>query len=455
LELRIRRNAAWAVAEVTVSSIVLFFLFRIIVGQLGVKALGIWSLVLATTSLGRLADLGTATGLGRFVAIAGAREQKDKTVRYLETAIITNFVLYLSIALIFWAPAYFALSLTTSGEALSIARALLPYSLVSFTLIGVAGAVTGAIVGQQRSDQKSMITIVGLFLQLIASVFFIPLAGLRGLAWAQIAQYGVVIALGWFLFLKNYKGTWSFRFPHQWHKDTFKELVGFGIKLQAATIASFLYDPVVKYLMSSIGGLEALGFYEMAQRLVQQARQIVVMPNQVLMPGFAHLLERQPETVARLYHKAMTLTLLGGMALLGSVALASPLISYIWIGHVAEFFVTFTLILSASWFVNLVGAPAYLLGVATGRIWWNVCGHAVTTGGALAAGFVLGHFWRATGVAVGAGAALACGSLLSMVMNCRRLNIHPLPGLNDFRLTARDAAALIKSKYAFMRRNPT
>jgi O-antigen/teichoic acid export membrane protein len=454
LELRIRRNAAWAVAEVAVSAIVLFFLFRIIVGQLGVKALGIWSLVLATTSLGRLADLGTATGLGRFVAIAGAREEKDKTVRYVETAIVTNLVLYLAIALVFWAPAYFALSLTTSGEALATARALLPYSLVSFMLIGVTGAITGAIVGQQRSDQKSMITIAGLLLQLVASLFLIPLGGLRGLAWAQIAQYGLVITLGWLLFLRNYQGAWSFRFPHRWHRDTFRELVGFGVKLQAATIASFLYDPVVKYLMSSIGGLEALGFYEMAQRLVQQARQAVVMPNQVLMPGFAHLLERQPETIARLYHKAMTLTVLAGFALLGAVALASPLISYIWIGHVAEFFVTFTLILAASWLANLIAAPAYLLGVASGRIWWNICGHAVTTGGALAAGFVLGHFWGATGVAMGAGIALASGSLLSMVMNCRRLNISALPRLHDFRLLALDAAAL-RAKYAFVRRNPT
>jgi len=201
---------------------VLFFLYRVIVGQLGVKDLGIWSLVLATTSLGRLADLGTAAGLGRFVAIAGARQEKNKTIAYVETAIITNLLLYSAIALIMWAPAFYALSLTTSGEVLATARALLPFSLLSFVLIGVSSASTGAIVGQQRSDQKSMIVIAGLVLQFLASVAFLPYGGLRGLAWAQIAQYALVISLGWTLFLRNYLGSWTFRLPRHWHREVFE-----------------------------------------------------------------------------------------------------------------------------------------------------------------------------------------------------------------------------------------
>jgi O-antigen/teichoic acid export membrane protein len=452
LELRFRRNASWAVAEVVTSAIVLFFLYRIIVGHLGVKALGIWSLVLATTSLGRLADLGTAAGLGRFVAIAGAREEREKTVSYVETAIITNFLLYLVIALLLWAPAYYALSLTTTGDALLTARALLPFALVSFVFIGMAGTTTGAIVGQQRSDQKSIITIFGLIVQLLGTVIFVPYGGLRAVAWAQNAQYVLVISLGWFLFLKNYHGAWCFKFPHRWNKDIFRELVGLGSKLQAATIVAFLYDPAVKFLMSSYGGLEALGFFEMAQRMVQQVRQIVVMPNQVLMPGFAHLMEREPEKISRLYHKAMTLSLVAGLMLLGTVALTSPIICYLWIGHIATYFVSFTTILAAGWFASLISAPAYLLGVAGGRIGWNICGHLVTTIGAFVAGLVLGRSLGAIGVAIGAGGMLAVGSILSMVMNCRHLGIRPFPDFHDFRLLASKSASFIKSQSEFIQR---
>jgi len=452
LELGFRRNAAWAIAEVAASAIVLFFLFRVIVGHLGVKSLGIWSLVLATTSLGRLADLGTAAGLGRFVAIAGARQEKDKTVVYVETAIITNLLLYSVIALALWAPAFYALALTTTGEGLATARALLPFSLVSFVLIGVASATTGAIVGQQRSDQKSMIVITGLIVQFVASVAFVPYGGLRGLAWAQIAQYALVISLGWMLFLRNYRGTWSLRFPHRWDREVFRELIGFGAKLQAATIISFLLDPTVKFLMSTYGGLEALGFFEMAQRLVLQARQIIVMPNQVLMPGFAHLMETEPQRVKRLYHKAMTLSLVGGCALLGAVALASPIICYLWTGHVTAIFIQFTVILAASWLANLIAAPAYLLGVASGHIWWNLWGHMLTLSGTLIAGIFLGRAFGAIGIAIGAGGMLALGSLFSMNRNCHMLGIHPLPEIRDFRLLAVRSVSLVKEKYALLQR---
>jgi O-antigen/teichoic acid export membrane protein len=431
---------------------VLFFLYRVIVGQLGVKSLGIWSLVLATTSLGRLADLGTAAGLGRFVAIAGARQERDKTIVYLETAIITNVLLYSAIALIMWAPAFYALSLTISGEVLVTARTLLPFSLLSFVLIGVASATTGAIVGQQRSDQKSMIVIAGLLVQFLASVAWVPFGGLRGLAWAQIAQYALVISLGWILFLRNYRGTWTFRFPCRWNREVFRELLGFGVKLQSATIIAFLLDPTVKFLMSTYGGLEALGFFEMAQRLVQQVRQIIVMPNQVLMPGFAHLMETHPQRIEPLYHKAMTLSLIGGFALLGSVALASPIICYLWTGHVTAVFVRFTVILAASWFANLIAAPAYLLGVASGRIWSNLWGHLVTLSGTLVAGVLLGRSFGAIGVAIGAGSMLASGSLFSMYRNCRMLGLQPLPGIRDFRLLAVRSATFVKTKYARIQR---
>jgi O-antigen/teichoic acid export membrane protein len=431
---------------------VLFFLYRVIVGQLGVKALGIWSLVLATTSLGRLADLGTAAGLGRFVAIAGARQERDKTVVYVETAIITNLSLYSAIALAMWAPAFYALSLTTSGEVLATARALLPFSLLSFVLMGVASATTGAIVGQQRSDQKSMITIAGLVLQFLASVALIRYGGLRAVAWAQIAQYALIISLGWMLFLRNYRGAWSFRLPHHWDRKVFRELLGFGAKLQAATIISFLLDPTVKFLMSTYGGLEALGFFEMAQRMVLQVRQIIVMPNQALMPGFVHLMETQPHKVEPLYHRAMTLSLVGGAGLLGSVALASPIICYLWTGQITLIFVQFTVILAASWFANLVAAPAYLLGVASGRIGGNLWGLLLSLTGTLVAGILLGRLFGAIGIAIGAGSMLASGSLFSMYRNCYMLNLHPFPGFRDFRLLAMRSTNLVKATFAQIQR---
>ena len=431
MNLNLRKNTIWALGEVIVSSLTLFFLYRIVVTSLGVKALGIWSLVLATTSLGRLADIGTAAGLGRFVAATEAKKDLERALAYTETAIITNFFLYVAIALAIAVPAYYGLSLAMEDNSLVQARQLLPFSLVSFVLMSVTSATTGAIIGQHHADQKSMITMAGLVVQFTIAVIFVPHFGLPALAWAQIAQYATLVIGGWALFLRNHFKAWVFRFPVHWRKDVFKELISFGVKLQAVSIVSTLYDPTVKFLMSSMGGLEILGFFEMSQRLILQIRQLIVTPNQTLVPSFAHMMEAEPEKIAPLYHKAFALSVFFGLPLLGGVAIASPLISYIWIGHIEKAFVVLSAILSCGWFLNLVSSPAYLLGIGTGHVKWNVYGACVATGGTFIFGFILGHFFGGFGVAFATSSMQATGSLLSLI-NCRTMKVTPLPTAQDF-----------------------
>jgi len=444
MQLKLKQNVIWALAEVTISSLVLFLLYRIVVKDLSVEALGIWSLVMATTSLGRLADIGTAAGLGRFVAASRAKKEDDKAIDFAETALLTNLILFLGIAAIIWAPAYYGLSLMTNGESLIKARELLPYALISFILMNVTAAATGALVGQQRSDQRSMVSIASLFVQFSVALLFVPRHGLPALAWAQTAQYLLIICICWGLFLRNHFGIWTFRLPTRWRPDVFKELIGYGVKLQTLSVVSFLYEPTVKFLMSSLGGLEALGFYEMAQRLVLQVRQLVVMPNQTLVPGFAHLNECEPKKIEPLYHRAMALSIVFGLPLLASVAVTSPLICAVWVGHLESLFVIFTILLSVGWFANLLAAPAYLLGVALGRLKGNLYGTIVTTVGAGLLSFFFGHFFGKFGVAVSAMAMLGAGSLLTMAMNCRTLQVRIFPDLHIFHTLLNEARSQLK-----------
>jgi O-antigen/teichoic acid export membrane protein len=427
MELNLRRNSLYAVAEVVVSGLSLFVLYKKVVNALGVEALGVWSLVLATTSLGRIADIGAATGLSRFVAAAKARKDATRELIFVETAVITNAALYLGIATVLWAPAYFGLSLVMKGAALSSGRALLPFSLASFVLMGITNATTGAIVGQHRSDQKSMLVVAGLLVQLLVALSFVRSHGLPALAWAQIAQYAVIFVAGWVLVVRNHFGRWTPRLPLVWRKEAFRQLAGFGLKLQAVSVAGMAYDPMVKFLMSSVAGLAALGFLEMAQRLILQLRQIVLTPSMPLVPVFAHLRESEPDRLEALYQKALRISIILGVPLMASVVLASPLISLIWLGHSEHIFIMFMIILPIGWLVNLISVPAYLLGIGVGYLRWNLYGACVIAGGGGVMAAILGHFFGSVGVVVGSSGMLALGSALTMIMNCRALRIRPLP----------------------------
>lgn len=434
MQFNLRRNAVWAVAEAVASGLILFLLYKLVVMRLGLEALGIWSLVLATTSLVRFADAGASSGLGRFVAISSGKGDHAATLSYFDTAILTNLGLYAAVALAFYFPAYNGLAWAVSEDAaLGTARDLLPYALVSLTLGNLSAAVGATLVGLQRSDLKSMVVVVGLFGQLAAALSLVPSHGLMGLAWAQLIQNACSIVAGLALVHFSISGRVGIRVPASWSGETFRALVGFGVKLQLAAIISLLYDPATKFVMSALGGLEALGLFELANRLVFQVRLLVAAPIQTLMPAFAHLDGLASERLGDLYRQAMALTLALGTPLMVGSAVVSPLVSWIWIGQFDRLFVAFVTLLCIGWLFNLVGAPAYLLGIGTGRLWWNISGHLVTSVGGPLLGVVLGKAFGPVGVVIGAASALALGSLLTMIMNCHQQAIGPFASWRDIR----------------------
>lgn len=65
---RLSHNVAANVAQMLIGAALLFALYRYINDTLGAAALGVWSVVLATASASRLADLGLSASVTRFVA---------------------------------------------------------------------------------------------------------------------------------------------------------------------------------------------------------------------------------------------------------------------------------------------------------------------------------------------------------------------------------------------------
>ena len=196
--MKIARNATWNIGEIAAATVALFLLFKIIVGALGLAALGVWSLVLATTSLARLADLGVTGGLGKFVAQASARREREieeaSPLAYVETAVTANLILYVGVAGIAFWPARQAILSVLEGAEAQQAAALLPYALVSFVFGGMSGTLGAGLLGLSRSDRKSQIMVAGYGLQLLAAVVLAPRYGLPGVAIGQIAQHLFVAA---------------------------------------------------------------------------------------------------------------------------------------------------------------------------------------------------------------------------------------------------------------------
>lgn len=430
---RLKRNTIWNLLEVLVSSLVLFVLYRLILKHLGVASLGIWSLVLATTSMAKVADLGAAGGLGRYVAVSQARDGAgEDALVYVETALLTNVLFYLALGLLLYWPAWWGLGLSIHGPAIEQARALLPFAIGSFVLQNISNVVTAALIGFHRSYQKSMLTLVTLMVQAGVALATVKTLGLRGVALAQIVQYVLLACAGWFLVVRAAGGT-GFALPWRIRMAPLRELMGFGLRLQVLNIATFLFDPFTKFAFSSLGGLGALGMYELASRGILQVRQLVVAPGQNLTPLFAAAQERDPSELKRIYENALVVIGAASITAMAGMALGSPIISLIWMHRIDPLFVTFSFILAAGWCCNTLATPGFFLGMGTGKLRWNIVGSLISTIGSPTLAWLLAKPLGPIGVASGAMIAIGSGGLVAWIMNCRQFKIAVRPTMGAVR----------------------
>ena len=453
MSMRLARNAGWSVAAVVVSGLSLFLIYKLIVAWLGVEAVGIWSLVLATTSLARFADVGASEGLSRFVTLAEARGDRREAVEYIETAMLSNAVLYIVLALVLVYPARSGIAYVIPPEALASAQELLPYALVSLVLMNITSVLNASLVGLHRTDQKSIIVILGVGVQVLGILVFVRSYGLVGLAWAQIAQYVFIMVVAWLVLQRNLSRDTRLRLAIHWKKKIFKDLIGFGMRLRAAALLNVSFDVIVKFLMSSMAGLEMLGLYEMASRMAFQVRQLVMAPSQILTPAFAQVDAQTPDRLSPFYEKVTATTFVVATPLMLAAILVSPLVSLFWLGHISSYFLGFLAIVASSWLVNAFCVPGHHLGISRGIVGWNIAGHAIATfgGGILAA--VLGSIFGGIGIVAGAYAMLTLGVMLSAFMNCRRAGIQTLPSRQSLRAAIGDMLARARKSVGFVFRS--
>jgi len=189
-------------------------------------------------------------------------------------------------------------------------------------------------------------------------------------------------------------------------------MLGYGTQFQIGIVATILYDPITKALISHFGGLAMVGYFEMASQMVTKLRSLLIAGNQVLVPIVAAVQERDPSQVHQAYRDTYSVTLYLALPFFAAIVAASPLVSDIWIGTYHFDFVAFAVIIALGWFVNSVSTPAYFANLGTGRLRWNTVSHVATGLLNVVLAFWLGTAFGGLGVVIGWALALASGSMI-------------------------------------------
>ena len=403
-------NAIMSVTQILVISVVLFILYKFLLKIIGVKQLGIWSLVLATTSVTQIANLGLSGSVVKFVAKYIARRESENVSGVIQTAALSVAAFVGLVLLIGYPIAKWALGLVIPNESLPLALSILPYAFLALWIMVITSIFQAGLDGYQRIDIRSLLLMGGAVLHLVLCFMLAPTYGLIGVAYARVIQNFTILLSSWFL-LKRYLRLLPI-FPYKWNKKLFKEIIGYGINFQVISITTMFYDPITKALLSKFGGLSMVGYYEMASRMVQQFRALIVSANQVLVPAIADLKEKTPEKIQSVYLTSYQLLFYLALPLYSLIIVCTPIISELWIGHYERIFVIFGILLAIGWFLNTLSGPAYFANLGTGELRWNVISHIVMALLNAGLGFLLGVFYDAIGVVVAWVVSLVLGSCI-------------------------------------------
>jgi O-antigen/teichoic acid export membrane protein len=427
---RIIINAASASLQVIITGLIYFFLYRYLVKNLGAAQLGIWSLVLATSSIANLANFGITSGLVKFVAEYKASQKENELSVLVSTAFFTICIFFIFLILILYIAASFILKKVVDADHLQLAMNILPFSLLSLFFNGIGGVFTSVLEGCQKNYLRNTIYSTAIIVLFLLTFFLTPKFGLEGVAYAQVMQSFLILIAAFLVSYKFFKNPDASFFS--WKLITFKEIMGYGLKFQVVSICQMMYEPTTKALLSKFGGLSLVGYYEMSSRLVSQIRALIVNANQVMIPVITEASFKETDSansIKLLYSKTLSVTLLITIPLITGIVILAPLISKLWIGQFELSFIIFTFILSIANLINIICGPAYFGFMGTGILNPLIKVHVLMAFLNIAFAYTLGIVIHGYGVILAWGISLSSASLLLIYNYNKLIDFQILPFL--------------------------
>jgi len=435
----LRNGSSASIVEIVVSTALALLVFRIIVDRTSLAVFGIWTLTQSLTSLVRLADVGVSGPLSKYIGEIDDRTGAGRIWQYVDTALLFNTLFFGVLSVLAYLPLSWSLSSSLPISQARLAIEILPITLVNLVLSSISGVPAAALIGVRRGTAKSVINMLASVVLLLASLMLVGRYGLYGLAFAQMAQQLFAATVGWVTLSAAIHGrTISLRLPTAFSMLVIRNTVSLSLSMQVNTIISQLYEVVLKLALTTHGGASAVALYEITDRFIRIARQVILMPMLLSVPVLSRAFsKRRFRTIGRIYERQLLLTTLAAIVVFTGALAITPLASaFVLSGLDARFFQFLAIVWSAS-LINVLAIPAYMLGLGSGRLGANYAGNVYILATTVVLANLLGSKFGAVGALAGGCSALATGGLLTMWASSRMFHVST-------RLPIRDLAGLIR-----------
>jgi len=376
MNLNLRLNVVTSVAVFVANLLSVGVTYRLLVQVGGIESIGVWSSLIAWIFIIRIGDVGMTNGIIRFAAAYDVNQDASRIRGYVDTGIVFNAVLFGFLALLGWVAmdSNLAHILPEGSRYTSSVRPVLPILFVVFYLQNLSGLALGALQAIHRGYVGSLIFLVATFVQLFLAVLLVPAMGFTGLAIAQVGQYALMLITGWQFYrsaLARTSGQHVPLLPQLASFSIIREIMSFGLKVQLVSFVNGLFEPLAKLLIGHAAGLQVLGLFDMAYKIVMLPRNALVAGVLAVVPAKTRLFSSDPRAFRELHRKSNKLIALAATAVLFVITLASPLITTLWLGYQEPKLPHLIGILAMGVWISAVSSPSYTLGMATGAMRTN------------------------------------------------------------------------------------
>ena len=413
-------NTISLAAQVVIVSASYFILYKLIIESFGEVVLGIWSLILATSSIANISSLGLSNSIVKFIANFSSSNDDKQIKQFIQTAYVSVGILFLIIVSVIYVTSEWFLGRLIPQEHLADARDLMKWSLICFWLNGVGSIFISALDGLQLIYQRNILTIITTVALLVFS-YYLKIYGIVGIAYAQLIQ-SILLFTGSILLLGIRLKCFSF-LNFVWNKQSFLEMFNYGGKMQLVGVMNIFWEPMNKFFFSLIGDFSSLATYEMASRLVSQVRNLLVQSNQSIIPYIASKPDISPETLSAIYHKNLNVLGLLSLPIMFGIVCYTPYLSSIFLGRSDSFFNYTVILLSLAWLVNIFSAPSYFIYLGTGELNNVIKTHFIYSVVNPIVCIVLMSYFKSYGIVFSISVALILGSLFNIHSFIKKYNI--------------------------------
>ena len=310
-----------------------FVLTPLIISSLGEERFGIWSLTLLFTSYISFLDFGIGLAYSKHIAEYYAKHQMDK----INSVVVCGIGLYLLFSVLVLVSGYFLIRLALTIFSIPVhlqpeAQTAFWFALIIFAGAGTFSVFESVSVGLQKMEYNNSIAIFTTLLGAVISIIYLRAGGgLVGLLLINAFALLVRIIL-MYLAARRLLPTLSLS-PRFLNREQVRELLSFGVKVQAGRLANLGTLNINRVLVGSFVGLLGVSSYQLGHTVVQGIRNLSMIIFSAITPAASEIeAKRERQDLLGLYRTSTRVTVLVAGAGFGLVAAAAAPIIVLWTG---------------------------------------------------------------------------------------------------------------------------